>query len=37
MSTNAVEADLESVQLASDFGRELLAYVVTAMRVCGGR
>jgi serine/threonine-protein kinase RsbW len=29
---NEVEADLESVQLASDFGRELLAYVIAAMR-----
>jgi len=29
---NEVEADLESVRLASDFGRELLAYVVAAMR-----
>jgi len=29
---NEVEADLESVQLASDFGRELFAYVVAAMR-----
>ena len=29
---NEVEADLESVQLASDFGKELFAYVVAAMR-----
>ena len=29
---NEVEADLESVQLATDFGREVFAYVVGAMR-----
>jgi serine/threonine-protein kinase RsbW len=29
---NEVEADLDSVQLASDFGKELFAYVVAAMR-----
>ena len=29
---NAVEADVESAQLASDFGKELFAYVVAAMR-----
>jgi len=29
---NEVEADLESVQLASDFGKEVFDYVVAAMR-----
>jgi len=29
---NEVEADLESVHLASDFARELFAYVVAAMK-----
>ena len=28
---NEVEADVESVQIASDFGKELFAYVVAAM------
>lgn len=33
---NEVEADLDSVQLASDFGKELFAYVVEAMRKSPG-
>src|SRR5262245_30331533 len=32
---NEVEADLASVQLASDFGKEIFAYVVEAMRAQG--
>ena len=33
---NDVEADVESAQLASEFGRELFAYVVRAMRATAG-
>ena len=33
---NEVEADLDSVQLASDFGKELFAYVVRAMNASPG-
>jgi len=33
---NEVEADLDSVQLASDFGKELFAYVVQAMNASLG-
>ena len=33
---NEVEADLDSVQLASDFGKELFAYVVQAMKESPG-
>jgi anti-sigma regulatory factor (Ser/Thr protein kinase) len=33
---NEVEADLDSVQLASDFGKELFAYVVQAMNTSPG-
>jgi hypothetical protein len=31
-----IEADLDSVRLASDFGKELFAYVVQAMNASPG-
>jgi len=33
---NEVEADVESAQIASDFGKELFAYVVGRMRAQSG-
>jgi len=33
---NDVEADVESAQIASEFGQELFAYVVRAMRAQSG-